>query len=294
MATTPRPPRSSNGPPQAALPALPMPKMRKSMGNLSARSNAPGSPRGGLRAPSNAHLPPPTAPPTTALPTPKTPNGKTIRKVVSINSFPQPPKGDSRISSLPPSPLAGGVTPARKSRNATAMPKMSQSAGGAPSMLNGGGDSRSILSSNNVRNSDGLVSVSSPPQSRSSSAQDSYSTSATTYDDPADVHSTPNDRRASKGGDSKGNVLVSVRVRPDSGASEHGRVEGEWMVDGRKSLVSYRGKEGGDYHYGKPEAARGPTEMSHILTRTCQTMCLQPTTTTTESTITLPSDSSEE
>lgn len=219
------------------------------MGNLSGRSNTPGSPRSGIRAPSSAHPPPPTAPPTTALPTPKTPNSKTIRKVVSINSFPQPPKGDSRISSLPPSPLAGGATPARKSRNVTAMPKMSQSAGGAPSMLNGGGDSRSILSSNNVRNSDGLISVGSPPQSRSSSAQDSYSTSATTYDDPADVHSTPNDRRASKGGDSKGNVLVSVRVRPDSGASEPGRVDGEWMVDGRRSLVSYRGKEGGDYNY---------------------------------------------
>lgn len=174
------------------------------------------------------------------------------------------------------------------------MPKMSQSAGGAPSMLNGGGDSRSILSSNNVRNSDGLISVGSPPQSRSSSAQDSYSTSATTYDDPADVHSTPNDRRASKGGDSKGNVLVSVRVRPDSGASEPGRVDGEWMVDGRRSLVSYRGKEGGDYNYGKPGNARGPTAMQRILTKMRQTMFSQPTTTTTECTTTWPSDSFEE
>lgn len=43
-------------------------------------------------------------------------------------------------------------------------------------------------------------------------------------------------------------MLVSVRVRPDVGASES-RVDGEWMVDGRKSLVSYRGKEGGEYIY---------------------------------------------
>lgn len=56
-------------------------------------------------------------------------------------------------------------------------------------------------------------------------------------------------RRESEGGkDMKGNVLVSVRVRPDAG-SEENRPEGEWMVDGRRSLISYRGREGGDYRY---------------------------------------------
>lgn len=49
--------------------------------------------------------------------------------------------------------------------------------------------------------------------------------------------------------DGKGNVIVSVRVRPDAGSNDHGRTEGEWMVDGRRSLISYRGKEGGDYFY---------------------------------------------
>lgn len=93
--------------------------------------------------------------------------------------------------------------------------------------------------------------MASPPQSRSSSAQDSYSTSATTYDDPADTNIGPtNDKRSSKGLDNKGNVIVSVRVRPDAGGNDNGKVEGgEWMVDGRKSLVSYRGKEGGDHYY---------------------------------------------
>lgn len=57
------------------------------------------------------------------------------------------------------------------------------------------------------------------------------------------------DKRASKGLDGKGNVLVSIRVRPDAGGS-NGQTEGEWMVDGRKSLVAYRGREGGDYFYG--------------------------------------------
>lgn len=52
---------------------------------------------------------------------------------------------------------------------------------------------------------------------------------------------------------SKGNVLVSVRVRPDSGKSsaDAARSDGEWYVDGRQSVVSYRGKDGGDYYYGE-------------------------------------------
>jgi centromeric protein E len=259
--TLPRPSRPSNAPPTTALPALPVVKTRKSTGGLSASaaSKSPSTPRSGLRAPSAAHIPPSGPAPTSALPTPKgPPTGKTIRKVVSINSFPQPPKGDSRISSLPPSPLATGFPAnvvSRKARTPTGTPKLGGY--GSPSLLNGGGDSKSILSAANVRNSDGLISIGSPPQSRSSSAQESYSTSATTYDDPADgltAHATRtssmSERRASKGGDGKGNVVVSVRVRPDVGASEN-RADGEWMVDGRKSLVSYRGKEGGEYYYGK-------------------------------------------
>jgi centromeric protein E len=118
-----------------------------------------------------------------------------------------------------------------------------------PSFLNGSGDGKSITS---VRMSDGLISVASPPQSRSSSAQDSYSTSATTYDDPAEGSGQKSDasaeKRASKY-DGKGNVVVSVRVRPDASGS-NGSPEGEWMVDGRKSLISFRGKDGGDHFYG--------------------------------------------
>lgn len=59
------------------------------------------------------------------------------------------------------------------------------------------------------------------------------------------------DKRTSKGGDGKGNVLVSVRVRPDAGSNQ-GKVEGnEWAVDGRQSLISYRGRDSGDYYYGR-------------------------------------------
>lgn len=104
-----------------------------------------------------------------------------------------------------------------------------------------------------ARFSDGLVSVASPPQSRSSSAQDSYSTSATTYDDPVDTTTAKSgtdsaSKRLSKA-DSKGNVVVSVRVRPDADGQD--RSDGEWLVDNRRSLIGYRGKEGGDYYYGK-------------------------------------------
>lgn len=101
-----------------------------------------------------------------------------------------------------------------------------------------------------TRFSDGLISVSSLPQSRSSSAQDSYSTSATTYDDnDASVQKSSSDAKRLSKSDSKGNVLVSVRVRPDAGGQDQ-RPDGEWMVDGRKSLIAYGGKEGGDYYYG--------------------------------------------
>lgn len=128
-----------------------------------------------------------------------------------------------------------------------------------PSLLNGSGDSRSISSGPGARGSDGLLSLPSPPQSRSSSAQDSYSTSATTFDDngegprgrEASTDAT-NDNHTSKQAEGKGNVIVSVRVRPDAGGDgARPKTDGEWMVDGRKSLVAYRGREGGDYYYGQ-------------------------------------------
>ncbi|KAI1422691.1 kinesin-domain-containing protein [Xylaria sp. FL1777] len=253
MATTLPRLRGSNEPPAASLPALPRPKSRKSTGGIVSPSRTPGTPRSGLRTPSAAsiHSGPPLSPaPTGALPIPKGAGvnraGRSLRKTVSINSFPQPP---SRAGSLPPSPLSGAVTPARRARTPQATSKTSFQSSGTPSLLNGGGEGKSLLGGAGTRHSDGLISVASPPQSRSSSAQDSYSTSATTYDDPSEMNGAgTKEKRASKGLDGKGNVLVSIRVRPDAGGS-NGQTEGEWMVDGRKSLVAYRGREGGDYYY---------------------------------------------
>ena len=97
----------------------------------------------------------------------------------------------------------------------------------------------------------------SPQHSRSSSAQESYSTSATTFEDTEEkrgrdeVHIEERGQRRESGRtekEGKGNVLVSVRVRPDAGGD---RSSGkDWLVDGRQSLVAYRGREGGDYYYG--------------------------------------------
>ncbi|KAM0341355.1 hypothetical protein ACHAPU_010098 [Fusarium lateritium] len=242
-----------------ALPALPVNKTRKSTGNFASHAaatrSAPGTPRSGLRTPSTMSLAPPGPAPTAALPQPKLAPaingaGKTLRKSVSINSFPQPPRGDTRTSSgVPPSPRTSDrPRSTRKSSKSAKESMYSTFSSSTPSFLNGSGDGKSITS---VRMSDGLISVASPPQSRSSSAQDSYSTSATTYDDPAEGSGqkpdASTDKRASKY-DGKGNVVVSVRVRPDA-SGNNGSPEGEWMVDGRKSLISFRGKDGGDHFY---------------------------------------------
>lgn len=253
----------------------------------SLKAEAAGLPKSGLRVPSTSSLPSTPGGSSTTLPKLRTTPGvngagKTIRKTISINAFPQPPRGGVRTTSLPPSPLSGSLTPGgvsdsrresadnspvtpggskktiRRSKQSTSPNVHSKYVGtSTPSLLNGSGDSRSISSGPGARGSDGLLSLPSPPQSRSSSAQDSYSTSATTYEENGE----PRGREASADAtddnagklttEGKGNVIVSVRVRPDAGGSgEHrNKAEGEWMVDGRRSLVAYKGKEGGDYYY---------------------------------------------
>jgi len=57
------------------------------------------------------------------------------------------------------------------------------------------------------------------------------------------------DSKSSAPKDIKGNVIVSVRVRPDTSGGDISKVAGEWMVDGRRSLISYKGGEGGDFRY---------------------------------------------
>ncbi|GAB7359253.1 hypothetical protein MBLNU230_g5910t1 [Neophaeotheca triangularis] len=225
------------------------------------------------------------SPTPSALPTP----GKSLRKTTSIGQFPLPPKGTPRTS-LPPSPLstttslsdANGQAASRRdsgrqgSADSGTKKLRGKSSGygsraraslggaavagttGSPSLTNGTGESNFISSAAGARGSESLLSLPSPPQSRSPSVDGSYMTDGTAFEDvgedvdrgrPESQDTVSDLRRNSGDKDNKGNVLVSVRVRPDAGGSESSRAEGEWMVDGRRSLVTYRGKEGGDYRY---------------------------------------------
>ena len=126
------------------------------------------------------------------------------------------------------------------------------------SLLNSNGEVKSIPNTVRHRISDGVGSLTSPSHSRSSSAQDSASTSATTFEDVDETLRRGRDEvkgtlsaksSIREGKENKQNVIVSVRVRPDTSADNGGKSEGEWMVDGRRSLVAFRGREGGDYYY---------------------------------------------
>jgi hypothetical protein len=91
----------------------------------------------------------------------------------------------------------------------------------------------------------------------------------------------PDSKRNSRNKEIRGNVIVSVRVRPDVAGQDTSRAEGEWMVDGRRSLVAYRGREGGDYHYGELKREHA----WKVVTDTEQITCLPRMMTMPKSTI---------
>ena len=206
---------------------------------------------------------------------------KEIRRSVSIANFPQPPRVrrtglDSKYSTATHSLISeataqskdgsntrAGSLRAKRLKTKASTDELGQmyNGGPTPTLLNGSGDGKAIIGTSGTRVSNDLASLRSPPHSRSSSAQGSYSTSATTFEDTDDKRAREeghvNKKDGSKKKDSgrreqegKGNVIVSVRVRPDAGADKSSGKD--WMVDSRQSLVAYRGREGGDYYYGKP------------------------------------------
>ncbi|KAI9739779.1 MAG: hypothetical protein M1834_006500 [Cirrosporium novae-zelandiae] len=272
-------------PPTSALP--PLPKSRKSLPAPSVSKRIPSTSTlpSRLRTPSSALSKPPGSPRVgTSSSRRESMPAKQVRRAVSLAEFPQPPtpRCPSRIASPSPrlSSAAGSLSDKTKrgsleSVNSIASAKRAprsiystanKNHNGArtSSLLNSGGDLKSVKNTPNSRNSDGFLSLPSPPQSRSSSAQGSYSTSATTFEDvedgtrrgraESDDATTIGDGRQSKSKENKGNVIVSVRVRPNVGGTD-ADAEGEWMVDGRSSVVSYRGKEAGDYSYDNVFAA---------------------------------------
>ncbi|MCJ1404657.1 hypothetical protein MMC11_007883 [Xylographa trunciseda] len=208
-----------------------------------------------------------------------------VRRSISISSFPQPPTPSPRITTFSrpsfgisstsspsesnqcgsPDSSSTGASSAQVRSLRRKKPKSSNESmrktfaySNSPTLLNGTGDAVSISAGSGKRGSDGLLSVTTPGHSRTSSAQGSYSTSATTFEDVEEAperswddtqdHGT-DDGGLSESKETKGNVLVSVRIRPDAGEGRDQRTDGEWLVDGRKSLVAFRGREGGDYYY---------------------------------------------
>ncbi|KAJ5114574.1 hypothetical protein NUU61_000333 [Penicillium alfredii] len=251
---------ASDEPPTGSLPPLPNPKPRKtaptpadtpraSSPYQASKLRTPSSPK-----PSLAKSPLSNSNSTSNLSAvrsassgraPGSPD-KSLRRTISIASFPQPPKAPSRpstassVSGIAGTNPPGSVRPKRGSRLSTGTTSSYRSSK-TPSLLNGSGDGKSIL------NADGRDPEASPAHSRSSSAQGSCSTSATTFEEGDDATGTG--KTASKQKEIKGNVIVSVRVRPDMSGGDTPRNHGEWSVEGRQSLISYRGKEGGDYYY---------------------------------------------
>ena len=206
---------------------------------------------------------------------------KEVRRSVSIANFPQPPKVrrtglDSKYSTATHSLISEataqskhesdmGTSSLRIKRLKTKASMdglgLTPSGGTTSTLFNGSWDSKAISGTSKIKVSNDLASLRSPPHSRSSSAQGSYSTSATTFEDTDDKkvkeeghHNTRSGskRRGSSRteNEAKGNVIVSVRVRPDAGAEKSSGKD--WLVDSRQSLVAYRGREAGDYYYGRP------------------------------------------
>ncbi|KAL6716274.1 Kinesin-like protein kip2 [Lecanora helva] len=201
---------------------------------------------------------------------------KEVRRSVSIANFPQPPKiqrktgVESKYSSAAyysvreptrapeaSQPQSGSLR-TKKLKPKTSYSNLAQMESAGPiSTLS---DTSKIGKAGkntqpSTRASNDLANLRSPDLSRSSSAQDSYSTSATTFEEVDDRKGrdakagaaiSDKKRRESENA-GKGNVIVSVRVRPDAGGDKSSAKD--WLVDSRQSLVSYRGKEGGDYNY---------------------------------------------
>lgn len=268
MASTsalPQRPRATNNPPTS----IPSQKARKSLPVPSGGSRVPSPTPSKLRTPasprpqlakssqSSSTTDIPSLRSTSAGRTPSSPD-KTLRRTISIAAFPQPPKAgstrpspSSSFSGIPPK----SATPDLKSSASSITSKSKKlsrlSTGTTSSYRSSKTPSLLGLGAASV-DPEGQFNIPSPPQSRSSSAQGSYSTSATTFDDADEAGG--NSKGTGKAKDAKGNVLVSVRVRPDAGNSDASKPDGEWMVDGRRALISFRGKEAGDYYYGKGQS----------------------------------------
>ncbi|KAF4309757.1 Kinesin-related protein 11 [Botryosphaeria dothidea] len=261
-------PRPMN-PPTGPLPALPVPKTRRP---ATARSG-PSSPERRISTASNPSARPPPSPSARASSSslPMRPQSKhanssstipqqaasqtaqsgppphrTLRKTISIGSFPQPPK--SSRQSHPSSPLSAATTPdgvttdRRGSAGSLSVP-------GSALRKRPSVKGRGLSAIKSPLMSPSALTEISPTPSRSSSANGSYSTGIEEMggeeDKERELSKTMSSDKDS-GKDAKGNVIVSVRVRPNASNNENSGLQ-DWELDGRRGVISYRGKEGGDF-----------------------------------------------
>ncbi|KAL9092502.1 MAG: hypothetical protein Q9159_000849 [Coniocarpon cinnabarinum] len=242
-ASLPRPSRPSlNVPTSSSLSAptsgsLPVSKRSPTASSAGASpagtSSAGPSPSGLPRVSSSQSIPAssPSSPPKQPLPSLPPSGIKTIRKTASYNVFPKSP-----ASARPPSSnyASSTATTPRGSQRASSLYTPSRT----PSL------NTPHASGLNGTAGLGIRSVPSTPPvgTEKSIAERATSDKASSRSRPQSTH-----------GKDKGNVVISVRVRPEAGQNEQSAAaavaSGEWMVNGRSSLISYQGKEGGEYYY---------------------------------------------
>ncbi|KAF2221787.1 P-loop containing nucleoside triphosphate hydrolase protein [Elsinoe ampelina] len=237
------------GPPNMPLPALPSSKTR---------SRLPETPNSSLgrRESSGSGIPTPTS----SIPTPTSSTRKTtpvdspsspispgspsrrrsFRKTVSIGSFPQPPRGG--FGALGSISSSAESTPSLPSSTKANTPLAFSSRATSPATL---------ADAPNTRKSDRHLNVPSDLDSRPSSAHGSAVTDGTHFEDVDPLTAAPTNLKSGKeyskeGKDMKGNVVVSVRVRPNGGDTT---ANPDWVVDNKRALISYKGGEGGDFRY---------------------------------------------
>ena len=207
---------------------------------------------------------------------------------VSIGAFPQPPRGTGSISSpdttSPTNLSAFPRIPLRQSRSSSPLTSTSMEAKGKspglaagrlpktrarPSMIPGTSPSPVSNSGLPTPPPSAILPQSAPP-SRPASDHGSSATQFEDIDTPVapltikprsrvsngSPHGLKTSRSSSNLDDGRGNVVVSVRVRPNPQANDAGHQREDWSVDSRRAAITYKGGEGGDFKYGE----------SHLLT----------------------------
>ncbi|KAK7510728.1 kinesin motor domain-containing protein [Phyllosticta citriasiana] len=249
MATTTFAGRSINPPPAGALPSLPeTPQIQTARPDSSVLPSRPSRPiannKPSLKQPSTTCVRPGAGPPKKQhhMPAPP-PQNKTLRKTISVGSFPQPPKGLSRTNGPSSSSAAASVASLPDG-----LPTSRRSSSTSLSVPNGDTSMRtrsaSAKSRQSLLRSPHAMSCS---ETRTPSVHGSQPQTVDVHaNDGNNAHDAGNESADKNSNESKGNVVVSVRVRPQAGTADDVN-HGDWELDGRRGAITYSGKEGGQF-----------------------------------------------